>query len=225
VKPRLKYQQTAGTWIVVLAVFFALRMAFLFHEKHQIQQALHQTFKDSNRIQHLPKKTGFQELKSLAKAPLTYFDTLFIATPLPIAESAPQWVTHYAVNLNTCDSAELEALPKIGAKMASRIIKYRQRLGGFFSVNQLLEVKYIDSQILENPKISFSVDTLQVKRFDFATCTPSELYRHPYVGPSAAKILLAFRKAHPQIQHPWKDGNQIHGIPLEHARRISPYFR
>jgi hypothetical protein len=64
-----------------------------------------------------------------------------------------------------------------------------------------------------------------VKRFDFATCTPTELYRHPYVGPSAAKILLAYRKAHPQIQHPWKDGNQIHGIPLEHARRISPYFR
>ena len=224
-KPRLKYLQTAGTWIVVLAVFFALRMAFLFHEKHQIQRVLHQTFKDSNQIKVPPEPSALQELKSLAKAPLTYFDTLFTTAPVPISDAPPKWINNHQVNLNTCDSAELEALPKIGSKMASRIIRYRDRLGGFFSIRQLLEVKYIDSQILEQPNIVFSVDTAQVKKLDLAICTPSDLYRHPYVGPSAAKILLAYRKAHPQINNPWKEGNQVHGIPLEHARRISPYFR
>ncbi len=44
------------------------------------------------------------------------------------------------LNLNICDSASLEALPGIGPVLSSRIIKYRNLIGGYVSVDQLKEV-------------------------------------------------------------------------------------
>lgn len=44
------------------------------------------------------------------------------------------------VNLNTADTSQLKQLKGIGSKLSSRIIKYRNKLGGFHSVEQLQEV-------------------------------------------------------------------------------------
>ena len=45
-----------------------------------------------------------------------------------------------AVNLNRADSALLESLPRIGPVLAARICKFREALGGFYTVDQLREV-------------------------------------------------------------------------------------
>src|SRR5882757_1173948 len=47
------------------------------------------------------------------------------------------------VNLNTATSAELEALPGVGARMAARIIEYRQKKGPFKKVEELMNVQGI----------------------------------------------------------------------------------
>lgn len=44
------------------------------------------------------------------------------------------------LELNTCDSASLESLPGLGPVLSARIIKYRNLLGGYASVDQLKEV-------------------------------------------------------------------------------------
>ena len=48
-----------------------------------------------------------------------------------------------AVNLNTASAAQLEELPGIGAKMALRIVEYRQKSGGFKKIEDLMNVKGI----------------------------------------------------------------------------------
>jgi competence protein ComEA len=45
------------------------------------------------------------------------------------------------VNLNTATAAQLEALPGIGAKVAERIVEYRQKNGGFKKVEDLMNVR------------------------------------------------------------------------------------
>ena len=45
------------------------------------------------------------------------------------------------VNLNTATPAQLEALPGIGAKVAERIVEYRQKTGGFKKVEDLMNVR------------------------------------------------------------------------------------
>jgi len=47
------------------------------------------------------------------------------------------------VNLNTASAAELEGLPGVGAKMAGRIIEYRQKNGPFKKVEELMNVQGI----------------------------------------------------------------------------------
>lgn len=63
------------------------------------------------------------------------------------------------VVLNEADSAALEALPGIGPVYANRIIAYRDRIGGFDSVPQLMEVYGIDQTTLEKVTHYMTVGT------------------------------------------------------------------
>ena len=50
------------------------------------------------------------------------------------------------VNVNTASAEQFEALPGIGAKMAARIVEYRQKNGPFKKVEELMNVKGIGEQ-------------------------------------------------------------------------------
>jgi len=53
------------------------------------------------------------------------------------AKAAPAAV----VNINTASATELDALPGIGAKVAARIVEYRQKNGPFKKVEELMNVR------------------------------------------------------------------------------------
>ena len=102
----------------------------------------------------------------------------------------------YEIDMNRADSIEWENLPGIGGKTARRIIKYRERLGGFVSKFQLLEIKYFDSSLLLSNQIDFRVDTSNIRKININTCDIIELYKHPYIGKELAKRLWEYRKLH-----------------------------
>ena len=55
----------------------------------------------------------------------------------------------YRFDLNRASEEELQKLPRVGPVMARRIVQYRQKIGQFRSVEQLLEVKGIGRKTLE----------------------------------------------------------------------------
>jgi len=55
----------------------------------------------------------------------------------------------FPLDLNTATAAELETLPGIGPVLAARILAYRAEIGGFATVEQLLEVRGIGEKKLD----------------------------------------------------------------------------
>jgi competence protein ComEA len=51
------------------------------------------------------------------------------------------------LNLNTATAAELEALPGIGVATAARIIEYRQKVGSFKKIEDLMNVRGIGEKM------------------------------------------------------------------------------
>lgn len=62
------------------------------------------------------------------------------------------------ININTADKDKLDSLPGIGEKLADAIIAYREKNGGFSSVDEIKEVDGIGDGIYENIKDSITID-------------------------------------------------------------------
>lgn len=100
------------------------------------------------------------------------------------------------IELNTVDSLSLVALPGIGPWFAHRIIQYRQRLGGFVDIDQLLEVKGIDSSVFAGIKPHIEVDSSQIVRRNFNRDTFKQLLSHPYMDLEMTKFIVNYREKH-----------------------------
>lgn len=86
------------------------------------------------------------------------------------------------VELNSADSLSLSALYGLTPSDVSNIIKYRDRLGGFYEMSQFPEVYGIGKQDLESLKWRTSIDTSLVIFLDVNNITFKQMIRHPYIG-------------------------------------------
>lgn len=102
--------------------------------------------------------------------------------------------------LNSCDSAALDLLPGIGPVLSSRIVKYRNLLGGFYSTEQLKEVYGLDSETVVLIKPRLSIDTMKIFRINVNTAAYRELARHPYIGRVDASAMLKYRDLEGQVK-------------------------
>ncbi|HHU33621.1 MAG TPA: helix-hairpin-helix domain-containing protein [Bacteroidetes bacterium] len=96
--------------------------------------------------------------------------------------------------LNSCDSAELEALPGLGPVLSGRIIKFRKLLGGFYSVEQLREVYGLNEDIFRIVSGRLKVDTSLIVRIDVNNATYHDLVRLPYLDSKDVNSLLKYRE-------------------------------
>ena len=128
------------------------------------------------------------------------------------------------VDINEADSSVLVDLPGIGEKLSARIIKYRDRLGGFHSAEQLSEVFGISDSafLLINERI-YIADASSVKKISINTVDYKELTKHPYMSFLMAKLILAYRKAHGKFSGA-DDLKMIEGIDADKVRKIIPYL-
>ena len=128
------------------------------------------------------------------------------------------------INLNEADSAMLEALPGIGERLSARIIKYRDRLGGFHDVTQLKEVYGLQDTVLKIlASRVFVPSNSALKKLDINKCGYADFRHHPYMGHAFAKSLVAFRQTHGEIKTV-EDLYQLVAVKKEEIDRMKPYF-
>ena len=94
------------------------------------------------------------------------------------------------VDLNRADTTELKKIPGIGIGIAQAIVAYRNRLGGFYDVAQLQELKWVTSDIQR----WFKVENCPIHRINANKASLDRLRAHPYINYYQARVIVEFRK-------------------------------
>ena len=97
------------------------------------------------------------------------------------------------INLNTADTTEFMKIYGIGAFYAKQIIRYREKLGGYFTKEQLLEVWKMTPEAYDKIKDHIFINEKDVKRIDINSVTIEELKAHPYLNWNKANSIIKMR--------------------------------
>lgn len=133
--------------------------------------------------------------------------------------SRPKWIV---LDLNKADTTELQDLPFIGSGRSKAIVNYRERLGGFYTVEQLKEIRSIPDSIYKIIYPKVKIEDGPYKKLNINTL-PVDSLRHPYVNKQLARLIVAFREQHGIFKSP-ADLKQIPLVDEEILRKLVPYL-
>lgn len=128
-------------------------------------------------------------------------------------------------DLNTADTAQLKMVNGIGQVLAMRILKFRDRLGGFVGAGQLVEVYGMDSVVVNRlRRVSFVDENFIPRKIDVNTASESEFSAHPYIGRKLARAIVAYRFQHGNFEKV-EDIRNIKLVEAAEADKIIPYLK
>ena len=127
------------------------------------------------------------------------------------------------IELNTADSIALKQLPGIGDKLSKRIVKYRDILGGFYSLVQLQEVYGLSIQTIQGIESMVTIDTTKIKKLDINFDGLRELSKHPYIQKNLADKIIKFRTSYGSI-HELSILRENMILNIDEYNRLRPYF-
>ena len=105
------------------------------------------------------------------------------------------------LNLRTADTTELKMIRGIGSYRAKMIIRYREQLGGYVRIEQMLEAKGMDKVIADSILPHFYLDSVIIKKMPVNKMRPESLQRHPYLNFEQAKAIYEYRRRHIRIRN------------------------
>jgi len=97
------------------------------------------------------------------------------------------------IELNSTDTIELIKIKGIGKAFARRIIAYRNLLGGYVDIHQLVEVYGIKQELINRIGPSINIDSSKIKLININLATYEELKKHPYLTDYQAKAIIFYR--------------------------------
>ena len=128
------------------------------------------------------------------------------------------------VEINSADFEELVAVNGIGEKSAEEIIKYRELLGGYHSIEQLRELNCITEQNFAIFLSQIYCDSCKIKKIDINFAGPKKLERHPYVSARTLRRIVKQR----QLKGGWsriEEMTEQNILSEDEAKRLAPYLR
>lgn len=129
------------------------------------------------------------------------------------------------IDINQADSAAWESLPGIGPTLAGRIIKYRNRLGGFHRMEQVGETYGLADSVFRSIEHRLRMNEAPSSaRIPVNTATFEQLSGHPYIPYRMARAIIAYRDQH----GPYKGRDDLMRIALmtpDGLERMLPYLR
>ena len=121
-------------------------------------------------------------------------------------------------------AVELQMVRGVGPVLSERISKYKARLGGFHSPEQLIEVYGVDAELAEEIYAVFPFKSKIDHKLDINHADFKQLINHPYIEYGAAKVILAYRDQHGNFATA-EDLLKIKIFNEPWLNRIAPYLK
>ena len=127
------------------------------------------------------------------------------------------------VDINTADTSLFIALPGIGSRLAARIILFREKLGGFYSIEQLTEIYGLQDSVFQLIKSRLQISHTGLRKININTSGVDSLNAHPYINFAEARAIVQYRTQHGAFN----DINEllkIHILNAEWLNHVVPYL-
>lgn len=131
--------------------------------------------------------------------------------------------TRPVVEINSADSLGLLGIPGIGPVFASRILKYREELGGFYSLDQISEVYGMTGDRMTQIIPYLLLDTVRIRRIRLNFADVDVLRSHPYISAGQARLIVNARSG----RGPYRELRELTDHQLlgeEDLKKLRPYL-
>lgn len=107
----------------------------------------------------------------------------------------PDNKTPLQIDINKATIAEWQQLRGIGPSLSGRIVKFRDKLGGFISIEQVAQTYGLPDSTFQKIKPKLKASPIQ-KTIQINSWSKEELQQHPYINWKQAQIVINYRKHH-----------------------------
>jgi competence ComEA-like helix-hairpin-helix protein len=128
-----------------------------------------------------------------------------------------------SVDINTADTSGFISLHGIGNKLAARIVNFRDKLGGFYSIEQVSETFGLPDSTFQKIKQYLKLENINLRKININTASIDELKAHPYIRYSIANPIVAYRNQHGSFSN-MEDLRKVMIITDEIYQKIAPYL-
>ena len=165
----------------------------------------------------------FQALTPYICIPHTEMDTADVDSAR--VDSLPKWPVKKdtVLNLRTADTTELKMIRGIGSYRARQIVRYREQLGGFARVEQVMEANGMQQLDYDSVKQYFSLDSVVVKQMNVNTIGVKRLSTHPYLRFEQAKAIYELRRRKIHLDS-IQQLQELDCLSHETLEKIAPYL-
>ncbi len=155
-------------------------------------------------IKYREKGGGFSDVNDILK--LYGIDTVLVMKLENYMDFSMQNIqrveNRLKIDLNTCEYADLIKIKNLNPDIVSKVISYRNLLGGYVKHSQLWEVYGMDSINFQQLKASTIIDTSQIQRISINKADFKTLFRHPYLNKNDVKAIMRYRNFQKEINSP-----------------------
>jgi DNA uptake protein ComE-like DNA-binding protein len=128
------------------------------------------------------------------------------------------------IDINKATQEDLIKIYGIGEAISLRILKFKESLGGFVSMEQMNDVWGLSPEVIENLNSHFKVMTVpNVKKVDINNASIKELSQFPYFNYQLAKQIVTFRSMNGDFKNS-DDLTKIKGLSIDKANIIALYL-
>ena len=123
------------------------------------------------------------------------------------------------VDLATADTNQLKKIPGIASYRASQIVRYRESLGGFVSVEQVMESCSMPDDVLD----WFCLSHTRTRKVNLNKASVQSMRRHPYISFYQARAIYERRTDKGPLRSP-SDLESLKEFTPRDIERLLPYI-